>query len=230
MIIGNGLIAKSFSNYEKSKQVLIFASGVSNSVEIRKSEFDREESLLRASLESHPEKLFVYISTCSILDDSVNKRPYVRHKVAMEKIIEAECSQYLIFRLSNVVGNGGNSNTILNYLVENLRNQTHIEIWTGASRNILDVEDALELMNFHLLNFKSSKIVNIANVLDFSVLKIVAAIEEEYCMNGNYTLKNAGKKVRIDLDKETLEHGSVIFSKSKDINYISLLLKKYFHK
>jgi nucleoside-diphosphate-sugar epimerase len=230
MIIGNGLIAKSFSNYEKSKQVLIFASGVSNSVEIRKSEFDREESLLRASLESHPEKLFVYISTCSILDDSVNKRPYVRHKVAMEKIIEAECSQYLIFRLSNVVGNGGNSNTILNYLVENLRNQTHIEIWTGASRNILDVEDALELMNFHLLNFKSSKIVNIANVLDFSVLKIVTAIEEEYCMNGNYTLKDAGKKVRIDLDKETLEHGSVIFSKSKDINYISLLLKKYFHK
>lgn len=47
MIVGNGLIAKEFLEYSNSKNILIFASGVSNSKEERVDEFLREENLLR---------------------------------------------------------------------------------------------------------------------------------------------------------------------------------------
>lgn len=47
MIIGKGLIANAFNNtYWHESQVIIFASGVSNSKETLISEFSREENML----------------------------------------------------------------------------------------------------------------------------------------------------------------------------------------
>jgi hypothetical protein len=61
MIIGNGLIAKSLKNID-SKDHLYFASGVSNSLETRSSEFEREFSLLKNNIIQHKEnKLFIFL-------------------------------------------------------------------------------------------------------------------------------------------------------------------------
>ena len=49
MIIGNGLIAKSLQEID-SENVLFFASGVSNSLETRDSEFEREYFLLKETI------------------------------------------------------------------------------------------------------------------------------------------------------------------------------------
>lgn len=49
MIVGNGLVASAFLPYfAEDPEIMIFASGVSNSRETRKEEFVREEKLLRA--------------------------------------------------------------------------------------------------------------------------------------------------------------------------------------
>ncbi|HEX7869337.1 MAG TPA: NAD-dependent epimerase, partial [Chryseobacterium sp.] len=108
MIIGNGLIANALKSID-TENILFFASGVSNSLENRSSEFDREYNLLKNTIENHPGKIFVYFSTCSIYDSSKNNSHYVLHKLKMEQIIADSCQQYFILRVSNAVGKGGNA-------------------------------------------------------------------------------------------------------------------------
>ena len=104
MVIGNGLMATTFSHYAHNDDVLIFASGVSNSTTEDPLEFEREIDLVRKAIEDHPHRLFIYFSSCSILDPAVSSRPYARHKLAVEEYIKSEVNDFLILRISNVVG------------------------------------------------------------------------------------------------------------------------------
>ena len=60
MIIGNGLIAKSFENY--NLDCIIFASGVSSSKEKSRDNFLREVNLLKETISNNPDKKIVYFS------------------------------------------------------------------------------------------------------------------------------------------------------------------------
>ncbi|MEJ2498930.1 MAG: hypothetical protein P8Y46_06430 [Sulfurovaceae bacterium] len=51
MIIGNGMLAHEFSDYKDDNDIIIFASGVSNSGETRESEFEREKELLTKTID-----------------------------------------------------------------------------------------------------------------------------------------------------------------------------------
>jgi hypothetical protein len=63
MIVGNGLIAREFKNFEH-EEVVYFASGVSNSINPSQSDFNREQKLLIESLKTR--KPLVYFSTTSV--------------------------------------------------------------------------------------------------------------------------------------------------------------------
>jgi hypothetical protein len=52
MIIGNGIIANAVRSYDR-EDIIFFASGVSNSLETRVSEFEREFSLLKTVYENN---------------------------------------------------------------------------------------------------------------------------------------------------------------------------------
>ena len=95
MIIGRGLIAKAFEKYNNNDNVIIFSSGVSNSLETRDTEFEREESLLKSNLLL--DKKFIYFSTISVVDGSL-KSPYINHKIKMEKMISENHNNYLIYQ------------------------------------------------------------------------------------------------------------------------------------
>lgn len=110
MVIGNGLLAKTFETYHASNDVLIFASGVSNSKETNPEAFKRELALLKATIQNYPKAKLVYFSTASITDASVNTSAYVQHKIALENYIKSTTTNYLILRVSNVVGVNGNPN------------------------------------------------------------------------------------------------------------------------
>jgi nucleoside-diphosphate-sugar epimerase len=86
-------------------------------LETDKSAFLREENLLRKTIKENPNKIFIYFSTCSIYDSSKNGSSYVNHKLKMEQIVEELANQFLILRVSNAVGKGGNPNLLMNYLV-----------------------------------------------------------------------------------------------------------------
>lgn len=132
MIIGNGDIAKVLKDKENR---VYFASGVSNSRETRRSEYEREKKLL---LSQDKHRHIVYFSSlCIFYTDTL----YAQHKRRMEKLIKEKFKHYTIIRLGNITW-GTNPNTIINYFRNKIKKKEPIEI-RNTYRYIIDKEEFL---------------------------------------------------------------------------------------
>ena len=133
------MIAQAFSQYKNNDEVIIFASGVSNSGEEQNSEYDREFNLLKSQLPT--DKKLIYFSTVSIFDpDYVNKK-YISHKLKIESFIAFNFSNYIIFRLPIVVGKTDNSHTFFNYMKDKIIRGEEITIYKNANRYLIDIDE-----------------------------------------------------------------------------------------
>ena len=141
MVIGTGMIATHFNGFSDRDDVVIFASGVSNSKETRPEPYAREQTLVEQTLQQMPDGLFVYFSTASIADPAEQHSMYVQHKLYTERLIARHASRYLIVRASNVVGGPGNPHTILNFFVNRIRQGEPFRVWQHTTRNLLDIDD-----------------------------------------------------------------------------------------
>jgi nucleoside-diphosphate-sugar epimerase len=177
MIVGNGLIAKAFyENYANNDDVLIFASGVSNSSNTDPKEFLREKTLLESHLAE--QKKIVYFSTCSIEDPSLENSPYILHKLKMEELVKG-VDGYLIFRLPQLAGKTDNPNTLLNFLYRKIKNQEFFEIYSKATRNIIDIDDAQKIMNYIIGKaVAKNDVKNVASPIYSSIQDLVGIFED----------------------------------------------------
>jgi len=225
MIIGRGLIGSLFIEYEREDTVF-FASGVSNSLEIRTEEFLREETLIRKTIEDNPDKIFVYFSTCSIYDSSKTGSDYVLHKLKMEQIIKNTSRKYLILRVSNAVGKGGNPNLLMNYLVRSIKNNETINVHTKATRNLIDADDirtiTLDLLNNQQLN----RIVNVAYIQNYAIIEILEIIERFYHTKLDLNLIKNGSGY--DINVPDVEDYFRINSLTNKESYLHKILEKYY--
>ena len=80
--------------------------------------------------------------------------------------------------MSNVVGAGGNENTILNYVENRVQNEEKLNLWTNATRNILDVEDVVGIVKLLIQGEEKNKLLNVANLSSYKITEIVSQIEE----------------------------------------------------
>jgi len=227
MIIGNGLIAKSFSTYLTDENIIIFASGVSDSTHTHGEAFRRENELLEHAIKESNGKRLVYFSTCSVYDQSMKNSAYTAHKIRMEQLIQDRQECHTIFRLSNVVGNTSNTNTVINYFIQHIVNAVQFNVWKKAFRNIIDVDDMYLICNDLLQNGNTKNtIVNIANPRNYAVPFIVQTIEDHFKLEGRFTLTDKGGEPEIDI--------SAIVPVIKKLNidfgedYLPRLLQKYF--
>jgi nucleoside-diphosphate-sugar epimerase len=193
MVLGSGLVANGFKEYRDDENCLIFASGVSNSANTDAGAFAREANLLRNSLQQHSEKLFIYFSTCSIYDPSLQASQYVNHKLAMEAILQENHGDYHIFRISNLAGKTNNPHTVLNFFAQHILSRDFFSLWKNASRNIIDLDDAVAICDYLIQNklFKN-KVVNVANPVNYPVLQIIRVLEEILRKKGNFKLIEKG--------------------------------------
>ncbi|MFL9834767.1 NAD-dependent epimerase/dehydratase family protein [Chryseobacterium terrae] len=225
MIIGKGLIASLFTDYDR-ENIVFFASGVSNSLENRPEEFLREENLIIETIKENKDKIFIYFSTCSIYDSSKTGSDYVLHKLKMEQLIKNSCKQFLILRVSNAVGKGGNPNLLMNYIVRAVKNNETINVHTKATRNLIDVED-IKNITFNLIDSKSlNKIVNVAYVKNYSIIEILEIIEKFYGKKVDINLIRSGSGYNIDIpdiENYFIENNQV----NKEL-YLYNILQKYF--
>lgn len=198
MVVGNGLIASLFKDNYRS-DVVFFASGVSNSLETDRSQFDREEKLISTTLAAHRDKVFVYFSTCSVYDSSKTGSDYVLHKLKMEQIIKNTAKDYLILRVSNAVGKGGNENLLINYLMRSALEGKTINIHTKATRNLLDAEDVKLITEDLLKKNKLNKIINVAYLHNYSVVEILEIIERFYQKKLDLNLVKSGSGYEINI-------------------------------
>ena len=199
MIIGNGMLANSLKPFDE-ENIVVFASGVSNSLETKDSEFDREIKLLRSTVEKFPNKKLIYFSTCSIYDLSKVESPYVMHKLKVEEIISKICPHYTIFRVGNAVGSGGNPNTLINFLENSIRNGQVISLHNNARRVLIGVDDIAKLVSQNLKSF-DNKIVNIVYPHQFQLIEVVSTLEKHLQLKAKYELVDEGSAYNMDFDE-----------------------------
>lgn len=227
MVVGKGLIAQAFKPYfELNEDVVIFASGVSNSAETRFSEFDRERNLLNQYL-SLSKKTLVYFSTCSLNDISLVKTQYVVFKSEMESLIVNNFENYLIIRLPQVVGASDNTCTLTNFIYSHILFAKEFKLWKKAKRNLIDVDDVASIVNYLVSSglFNNSTI-NVASPFSVSMFDLVKIFEDLLQITAKFTVVNAGNEYEID-SKTSLGIASKI-GISFDDNYIKKLISKYY--
>jgi len=187
MVVGNGLIAKAFSQYKSNESVIIFASGVSNSGCNSKEEFERELNLIKKYL-FIPDKKFIYFSTCSISDGS-KKNDYINHKISMEEFIINNHNNYIIFRLPIVVGVCDNKNTFFNNIRNKILNNEVITVYASLSRYLIDIEHLTEILPFIIESDENNYTIDICFDRK-NIIEIVEIMEQILGIKSNKFIKN----------------------------------------
>jgi|LakMenE18May11ns_1017448.scaffolds.fasta_scaffold9955346_6 hypothetical protein len=221
MIIGNGLIAKSFKKKYSYKNEIIFASGYANSRNKKKSKFSKEIKLLNKIIKKYHRKKIFYFSTLDVLRKK--KTNYIIHKKNIEKILRKKKNTYIL-RLPQVVGNSKNQFTVYNYLKFNLKRNNKITIYHNYYRNFLDVSDIPLIINKLIKSNNKSKIINVFCNKSIKVSHLVNLIIKEYKLKNFKFIKNF-KKDNFYKNMKKFQKGNYIsFYKKK---YYTNLIKKY---
>ncbi|AYZ14730.1 NAD(P)-dependent oxidoreductase [Chryseobacterium arthrosphaerae] len=201
MIIGNGILANAIRFYDR-EDVIFFASGVSNSLEKNPAEFEREKSLLKSVMNQHPDKKLIYFSTCSIYDASKTASPYVMHKLTIEKIIAEQHSNFIIFRVGNAVGRGGNPNTLINFLKSSILSENKLTIHNNARRILIGTDDIAAFVGKYINDF-NHEIINLAYPYQYSLPEILSALEDHLGKKANYESVDEGSFYNIEFNNLT---------------------------
>jgi dTDP-4-amino-4,6-dideoxygalactose transaminase len=228
MIVGNGLIAKTFQSFEDSNNVVIFASGVSNSLCTDSSEFERERELLKAICSKKPDCKLIYFSTCSISDPERQGTQYVQHKLDIECKLKQWFSNYLILRLPAVIGKSNASKTLPFVLSKKIEQGEFFSVWENTLRYPIDAADVYILgcafINDHDC---SNKTINLA-AYPYRVGEIVRIIERIKKRKAHYQTDEKGSLYSLDLVK--------CYQKASELGinfdrfYLDRVLNKYLTK
>jgi hypothetical protein len=161
-IIGRGDIA---SVLPERDDLLFFASGISNSQEMRESEYNRETTLL---LLQHRDFHLVYFGSLSIFYSNTR---YTKHKRLMEELVKINFPLHTIIRMGNITW-GKNPYTLINFIRNKILNHETVEI-KDVYRYIVGKEEFLHWVNL-IPNFSCE--INIPG----RCMKVIDIVKE-YC-------------------------------------------------
>jgi nucleoside-diphosphate-sugar epimerase len=197
VIVGSGLIAKSLGPIDHSNSIL-FASGVSNSSEIRKQEFEREKLLLTDWLSNQDDAKFVYISSCSVYDMSLQTTQYVRHKLAMEEYALSQSNSYVI-RLPNIVGASGNGKNLVNSLANSIKYGQPVLLQESARRYLLGIDEMTSLIQVLLPRLSDDqRIFDLVPPSSTGIMEIVALLETVLGTRAKIEIVSGGSSYIVD--------------------------------
>ena len=228
MIVGSGLVASAFSDlYADNPDVCIYAAGVSNSACTDSHEFEREKFRLQAALTTYGDvKHFVYFGTCSVYEAQGGRSAYVIHKILMEQLVESHPNG-VVFRLPQLAGRSVNPHTLLNYLYSRISRSEKFDLWIGAIRNIIDVQDVVHIVVEALDDARiSPRKLNIANPRSYPITDIVSELEAIVGKPAHYYETGYADNYTIDVSdiKKYIMSARILF----DEFYLRRVLRKYF--
>ena len=227
MVVGNGMVASKFIHYSERDDVIIFASGVSNSKLAIKSEFEREKKLLCKILLNNTAKKLIYFSTFNLYDPVEKTSPYCLHKSDMEEFISINVPNYNIFRLGHVAGASAKEYTILSFLFNSIKNGSSFKLWKYASRNIIDIDDVSKICTYIIDNsLYKNEVTNICNSYNSSIIELVIILEKVLSKKANYKIVEAGESPNFDNTKIRLISKELGISFNK--TYVKEVILKYY--
>ena len=233
-IIGSGFIARSFLNQDKYlslNKICIYASGVSNSSSLNKTQYKKEIikiTSLKNKLDKHT--TIIYFSTCSIYDPYRKKKIYNKHKILMEKIIKKEFKNFIIIRLPEVVGKSVNKFTLTNFIYNKITKSIKFQLWSNALRNLIDIKDVVHIVSkiIKIKEFKNCTL-NIFNPNMYNVLEIVRCFEKILKKKGNYTLVSS-QSSKWKINYSVINNKRISFNYRFKKNYLHKISNKYYAK
>lgn len=197
MIVGGGMLARAFEHgFSTREDVLVFASGVSNSQTSDAQAFEREAELLRSAL-AHHRGTVVYFGSCSIGDADRRGTPYARHKAAMESQV-LEHAGGLVLRLPQVVGNTANPHTLTNFLCDRILRGERFSVWQHAERNLVDVDDVVRIGTVLIERHDTPRAVTIAARESVTMVQLVALFESTLGRRAVFSLEPRGAPLPVD--------------------------------
>lgn len=216
MIIGSGLIGTAFRKLSSEKllnEFIVFASGVSNSSQSNYPGYDREKELLLKTIQSNNLPIIYFSSILSPISDL----PYYKHKLSMEKLIQEHSKEHLIFRIPQIVGYGGNENSLFNFLKESISSGRTVNTNETVERSIVDVDDLVRIVDW-CKNYRG--ILSLSKIEKISVMSLCELIGKklnkqpiinitkhkefgDWCYENSDTINEALKELNIHQDKYT---------------------------
>jgi nucleoside-diphosphate-sugar epimerase len=226
VIVGNGLLARAFEpHFGTAPDVIVFASGVSNSMETRSNEFAREHMLLRQSLAVGARRL-VYFGSCGVTSAEARSTPYMIHKESMEALVLSSTGG-LVLRLPQVVGISKNTHTLTNFLHDRILSEEHFVVWARAERNLIDIDDIAAIGSALAMDAANHTLaVSIAAKQSMPMPEIVKIFERVHGKTANYSLIEKGGPLAIDttIAVEVAERLGIDLGEG----YIEKVIRKYY--
>ena len=225
MVIGNGLIAKAFKKFKNNNSIVIFASGVSDSLQTNPDEFTREKNLLIENLK--PGKKLIYFSTCCIQDVSLQQGSYVHHKKEIENLIQQKQDPYIIFRLPIIVGKSNNPHTLTNFFYNKIAGNEPFQVYANSCRYLLDIEDAVKIVSVILeKNYFHNEVINVALNNRMPVSELVKLFEKVLDTTARKELIEKGACYEVDNSKVSGILNELNIHADSDYNF--RLIEKYY--
>ena len=207
---------------------ILFSSGVSNSAEQKKENFQKEIDLVNLHLEKliYPAS-FVYFSTTSIFDPFKRGNSYINHKLKIEDLIKTSNLNYLIVRLPNLVGFSSNPNTLTNFFADSVRLERKIQLNQNAIRHLIDADDLPSILNDIKNYFGKNKLtVNVETDRPLSAQQILLLIEEVLKKKAYIQPLNEEAKLKVNEIDINISATNYIWKTMDD--YHKNLMKKYY--
>ncbi len=227
MVIGCGLIANGVSKISiEFPNVIFFASGVSDSNEQDDSKFLREKLLLEKTIIESDAKQIIYFSTYSVLDDTRKNDKYIIHKKEMERLVE-NTNNYLIIRLTNVIGKIGNKNNLIRFFIDKISIGEKVIVWKNVKRNIVGIDDLVNVIAIILNKDIKNQSILLAHPFSYNINEIVNHIS--FFLNKEALIDEIEKGVfdEFQCEELVLTAFNSLESVSKE-KYIPSLLQKYY--
>ncbi len=241
-ILGRGFIASNFACLsELHARTVLFAAGVSNSRCLDEAEFYRELGMLNDAIrhcQMHDLKL-VYFSSSGLVyggyphgtqedGPSVPDTAYGKHKLAMERAIQASDVDYLILRLANVVGPDQKRHQLVPALYAQMQ-RGFVVIWKGAHRDIIDIADVVRITEQLLTQDVSRKVFNVASGISVPVEDIVAQLEASIGSPVTKQYIDCPDSYRVCIDKLKKTLGADRMNAFRfDTDYYKRVISKYY--
>ncbi|MEU2793377.1 NAD-dependent epimerase/dehydratase family protein [Streptomyces sp. NPDC007100] len=215
-IVGRGFLAGHLAGIsDHHPDVVALAAGVSAAGDIPPEQYTRESARLYEVLrycEKHNRRL-VFFSTASAGMYSVPgaspgredgpvypATPYGRHKLALEAVVKSSDVEYLILRLSHVVGRHQPAHQLLPALVRQLV-AGRLRVYRGAQRDLIDVEDVVKIVHTLLVDGRTRDVVNVASGHAPHIEDIVAHMENLLGTRAEKTYVAASGAQPVSIDK-----------------------------
>ena len=146
-VIGEGVIAERFRHLNTQYETLVFAPNSENSQVVISTQFEEESNELRRLIGLHPRSQIVYFSSCSVLDPSLVATSYVIYKKSIEELVQELAPNYLIIRLPQVLSRQSEESNLSRYVIDRVLSGEPFEIWSGAIRNFIDLDDVFSRLS-----------------------------------------------------------------------------------